>query len=298
MKRRLFYSGLALCALIAARPVSADPITFTGNVAQDFGSGPGVTITPGLSNPLNIGQASWITNAGDISGYAIKNVYTSYNSANDTLYVGVNTFTNSHGVQAVAGDSYGTGVEGVTPSTAPPGTGIPGGSNPTLFGSTTPGSDKSITVAFASSNPTDPSQPGTPIFVAGIPADKTHNGPGTDGFNIASYVNNGGGIQNDFGATMTNNMGGLAFDPTQAHPGFEFSIANFSKIPGINPNAGFWLETYAGSALDVSVGETQLPFSLVPGPHPQEIPEPATVVAWTVIATGAAIRRLRRKARD
>jgi hypothetical protein len=281
--RRIFYPGLALLALAGARPAAADAITFTGNAANDFGSAKGVFELPGLSNPLNIGESSAITSAGNVSGWAIKDVALSYDKTTDTLYVGVETFTNSHGVKAIAGDAYGSGTEG--------GTG-----NPASFGVNTPGSDKSITLAFAADNPANANQPGTPIFVAGVPADKTHNGPGIDGFSVASFASSGSGIQNSYGQMLVNNMGALAFDPSASKPDFEFTIANFSKIPGIDLKKGFWVETYAGSGKDVAVGETLLPFTRVVVPQPQEIPEPATVLAWAVLAGGAACGRLRRKA--
>lgn len=292
--RRLLYPGLTLLALVAARPVAASAITFTGNVANDFSSDPGAFVIPGLgSNPTaDIAQAPWMNQNGDITGWAIKNIDVAYNQATDTLYVGVQTYTNSHGVQSIAGDAYGTGQEGnVAQQTAS------GGVNPPNFGYGDPTSDKSITLAFASSNPTNPSQPGTPIFVTGIPANKAANGPGIDGFNVAQYASNPGGIQSSYGATMTNNLGALAFNPSAAHPDFEFTIANFSKIPGINVNQGFWIQAYAGSAQDGAVGETSLPFTFVPTPQPQEIPEPTTVLAWTVLAGGAALSRVRRGAK-
>lgn len=289
--RRLFYPGLALLALVSARSASAAPITFTGNVANDFGSTQGVFTVPGLNNPLNIGQASWITNAGNISGWAIKDIALSYDKTTDTLFVGVETFTNSHGVKAVAGDAYGTGVQG-NPQNLPNMTG-----NPAQFGMNSPGNDKSITLAFAADNPSNANQPGTPIFVAGVPADKSHNGSGIDGFTVASYANNGGVIQNSYGQVLTNNLGSLAFDPSAAHPDFEFTITNFSKIPGIDLKKGFWVQAYAGSAQDVAVGETMLPFTRVVVPQPQEVPEPATLLGWTLLAGGAACYRLRRKAK-
>src|SRR6185503_12751614 len=91
-------SSLVILALIGARPAAAGPIAFTGNVEQDFPSPVvppnGVTVIPGLgaSSPLNIGQPQWMTNAGYTSGFAIKDIRTSYDATTDTLYVGVNTF--------------------------------------------------------------------------------------------------------------------------------------------------------------------------------------------------------------
>lgn len=290
--RRLMYPGLTLLALMAARPVAASGITFTGNVANDFTGNPETMVIPGLGNDptADIAQAAWMNNNGYITGWAIKDIDVAYDKATDTLYVGVETYTNAQGVKSIAGDAYGTGQEGnVNQQNAA------GGVNPPNFGYGDPTSDKSITLAFASSNPTNSNEPGTPIFVAGIPANKAANGPGTDGFNIAQYTNNPGGIQASYGATMTNNMGALAFNPSAAHPDFEFTITNFSKIPGINVNQGFWIQAYAGSAQDGAVGETTLPFTFVQPPQPQLIPEPATMLAWSVLLGGAACGRLRQR---
>ncbi|MDR3639603.1 MAG: hypothetical protein P4L84_37730 [Isosphaeraceae bacterium] len=280
--QRLLYPGLALLVLVGARPAGAAAITFTGNVANDFGSTSGVFDVPGLSNPLDIGQSSAITNAGDISGWAIKDIALSYDKTTDTMYVGVETFTNSHGVKSIAGDAYGSGTE-------------TGTDNPPNFGVNTPGSDKSITVAFAPDSPGNSNQPGTPTVVAGVPANKSANGSGIDGFTVANYAASSA-IQTSFGSTLINNTGALAFNPNAAHPDFEFTITNFSHLPGISVSKGFWVAAYAGSLKDVSVGETYIDFTRVIVPQPQEIPEPATVLAWSVLAGAVACGRIRRKA--
>ena len=41
-----------------------------------------------------------------------------------------------------------------------------------------------------------------------------------------------------FGQTITAGMGNLAFHPSAQHPGFEFTITNFSKLLGTNPANG------------------------------------------------------------
>ena len=114
------------------------------------------------------------------------------------------------------------------------------------------------------------------MVVAGVPADKTTAGTwALDGFNVASFKAQSIGaqtigIENSYGATLTNNLGTLAFDPSAAHPGFEFTISNFSKIPGLNPANGFWVELYAGSTSDVIAGEASVgtdPESRCSGPR-------------------------------
>ena len=72
-------------------------------------------------------------------------------------------------------------------------------------------------------------------MIAGVPADKTKNGPGTDGFTVStvSTAQASGGLGYMFGTNLPNNQGNLAFDPTPAHPQLEFTIKNFNQL--INP---------------------------------------------------------------
>jgi hypothetical protein len=94
---------------------------------------------------------------------------------------------------------------------------------------------------------------------------------------------------------LTNNLGNLAFDPSAAHPGFEFTIKNFSKIsPTLDPTKGFWIQAYAGSPNDNPIGEESTDFIKIPAFAPQTIPEPTTWLAWSLVA-GAAGYRLRRR---
>ena len=81
----------------------------------------------------------------------------------------------------------------------------------------------------------------------------------------------------------------LAYDPTAAHPQLEFTIKNFSQIPGLDPSNGLWIEMHGGSAVD-SVGEAGLAWTKVPITAAQNIPEPTTWLAWTLVAGAAAYR--------
>jgi hypothetical protein len=134
--------------------------------------------------------------------------------------------------------------------------------------------------------------------VAGVPSDKSTGGPGIDGFTVAAYKA-GGGIQNSYGATLTNNLGNLAFDPSAAHPGFEFTIQNFSKISPnlLNPKEGFWISAYAGSGQDNPIGEERIANIKIPAFSPETIPEPTTWLAWTVVTATAGAVRLRRRSK-
>ncbi|MHC5539874.1 hypothetical protein ACYOEI_16770, partial [Singulisphaera rosea] len=135
------------------------------------------------------------------------------------------------------------------------------------------------------------------IAVAGVPADKSVANPaGLDGFTVASYAGTANqGIQYNYGSGLSSNQGALAFDPSASHPGFEFTVNNFSKIsPSLDPTQGFWIQVYAGSAQDGPIGEEASGFLHVPSFSQQNVPEPATWLAWSLIAGGAATRLRRR----
>ncbi len=289
MRLGMIRMSVATLALIGARPVLAIPISLTGNVETDFSSSnPNVQVTPVLTDPLQVGEASFIPANGWVSGWAIKDLRTSYDTASDTLYVGVDTFKNAAGVTSIVGDADGNGNAGVASAAMAK---VGGVDTPSL------GGHKSVTVAFAADDPKHPGMPATPVAVAGVPADKATAGPGLDGFNVATFKNNGLGIEYNYGKTLTANLGSLAFDPSAAHPGFEFTIKNFSQIPGLNPLNGFWISLYAGSTDDVVAGETALKLTRLPSLAAETIvPEPTTLLPWTFVA-GSAWFGLRRRAR-
>ena len=124
-----------------------------------------------------------------------------------------------------------------------------------------------------------------PDFLAGVPQNKQQAGPGTDGFTFAAYQNVNSGIANSYGTPLTNYLGSLVFDPSAAHPDFEFSIKNFSQLPGYDPINGFGLVAYAGSPDDTYAEEGVLFPRVAFG----RIPEPATVFGWSLMMfVGAA----------
>jgi hypothetical protein len=277
--RRLFLWTVALLVLFGLRSsaVSAAPISFTGYVAQDENpaTNPNVTVTPVSSNPLNIGQSQWITDRGWISGWSIQDIRTYYDPTSDVLSVGVNTFRNASGKYAPFGQANGDP------------TGTPTGYDPAHLGG-----DKSIALAIAPVSLTNPKEPGTPLVIAGVPADKSTVGTGIDGYTVSKYdsARAVAGLAYAFGQTQPQLMGNMAFDPTSAHPQLEFTIKNFSKIPGLDPKSGFWISAYAGSSLDGVAGEAFLSWSKIPADAAQNIPEPTTWLAWALASGLAALR--------
>jgi hypothetical protein len=289
--RRLYTWNVALLILLGlnAPAANAAAIEFTGNVPYDFNpaTNPGVVVTPVSNNPLDIGQPAADTANGWVSGWSIQDIRTYYNASNDTLYVGINTFANSQGVHAPFGQANGDP------------TGTPTADDPANLGG-----DKSIAIAFAPVSATNPTQPGTPLVVAGVPADKSVAGKNTiDGYTVSSYdavKAANGGLGYSFGQTLPQYTGNLAFNPNPTQPQLEFTITNFSHIPGLNPSNGFWIEMYAGSAVD-QVGEAGLAWTKVGTTAAQQIPnvpEPATWLTWTwTLVIGAAACRFRGRIR-
>jgi MYXO-CTERM domain-containing protein len=280
--------ALGLCGATgpsaSASGISSTGVSFTtGNVEKDMPNtaGNGVFVVPGTS-PTGVGQAKWMTDAGYITGWNIKDLRFAYNSTSDTLSVGVNTYS-------IAGNADGNGK----PGSPDPKMVAAGGVDPAHIGGR-----GSITVAFAPSETGAPSKVGTPVIVAGVPADKSSAGTGLDGFTVSSYKPSGQGIQYNYGMSLAANTGALAFDPSAAHPGFEFTVKNFSKIPGLDPKTGFWIQAFAGSPDDVIAGEDSIGWIHVPGLAAQQtVPEPTTFAGWTLLTAGAAwgLRRSRRR---
>ena len=283
VRRKITRWALVATALLGARSASAAPIQFTGNVENDFSLAPGSGVARVVDSPLpdgspdpnHVPQASWMTAAGLTTGWSIKDVRLKYDAGTDTMAVGVNFF-------GVAGDADGNG----NPGLADPRTTAVGGLDTAHLGGR-----KSISVGF------DLTGSGTPQIVAGVPADKSTAGPGTDGFTVAAYKETSQGLAYDYGKTLTNNLGGLAFDPSKAQPGFEFTIKNFSTLPGYSPGKGFNLSVFAGSPDDVVAGEDAFSSRHVAIPAAQltATPEPATLMAWAAVAGLAGFRARRRR---
>jgi hypothetical protein len=286
VRRSVFALTLATLALLGARDAWADPIAFTGVAGNDFNPNTNANVqvfTIDGDPANNIFETPYMLANNRITGWAVKDLRLAMDPTSHTLSVGVNTY-------GIAGDADGNGNPGTVDPNDPDF--VHGQDQPHL------GGQKSITVAFAANNPSNPAVPGTALIVAGVPADKTTAGTGTvDGFNVAAYAGNNAGIQNNYGAPLTGHIGDLAFDPSSQHPSFEFTIPNFSSIPGLNPAEGFWVKLYAGSPDDGSVGEEKSQWIHVPAFAPETIPEPATWMAWSLLGGGVLWRRRHRQPR-
>ncbi len=306
---------VAVLALIWARPVSAGPITFTGTVSNDMtnavvggniGKGQ-VDLIPG--NPVGVAQQPSMTAAGLVNGVSMKDIRLSYDAANNgTLYVGVN-FQNG----AIAGNYTGT----------------PTDNNPNIGGL----KSISVALTPENASGTGPASlpavvAGVPSFKSQAATDASGNFKGIDGFTVASFnaaAAVSGTIASGYGAPLVdskgNMIGSLAFDPSSSKPSFEFAIKNFNALPGLNAsqNGGFYLQAFSGNGQLIvdgkdSINNVFVPFSALTGPQLQvnppgvtppsgsmpgnsphlNTPEPATLLGWGLVATGAAWRVRRR----
>jgi hypothetical protein len=284
--RKALGVSLIVVVLLGVRSAGAAPMTFTGNIANDFNpaTNPDVVVIPHSSTPVHIAQPAWMDQGGLVSGWNIHDIRLAYNPSTDTMYVGVNTY-------GIAGDVDGKGLIGKTDTQLT----NAGGTNPANFGG-----DKAMAVGFAPLlGVFSPSNPPAPVIVAGVPGNKAQIGAGLDGFSVARWAPVGGtagpnyDLVTSFGKSIAG-AGNLAFDPSTAHPGFEFSIANFSKLLGANPLNGLVISAQDGSVKSVVTGKDYV-FSTPIEPQ-QLTPEPATWLLWTGLAGGLAwkYRRSRR----
>jgi len=284
--------AVVMMAGLGPNAVRAAGINFTGNVEKDFNTADPNHLTteviPVNAAPDSLAQWPAATGGGTwVSGWNIKDIYLSYDSKTGTLYGGLDNWANASGKIAPFGQANGD------PS------GTPTSSDPAHLGYGTPSSDKSFALVFAPNNPGNPTVPGTPVLIAGVPANKAMNGSGLDGFTVSSVNNSqaSGGLGYMFGQPLPKMyQGNLAFDPNSTHPQLEFTIPNFNKL--LDPSKGFWIEGFAGSAEDRYVGETSLVWTKMPQLAAQNIPnapEPATWLMWSLAASGMVLWRLRRR---
>jgi hypothetical protein len=291
VRRYLIAGALAALTVLAVRPATASgipsPATLTGNVAQDMPAGPGVLIIPNNTlgdpnNPFHVAQPAWMTAMGRISGWDFKDVRLEYNPTTDTMLVGMKFFS-------IAGDADGNGTQGSADAQFI----SQGGSElPHLGGA------ESIAVRLDYIG-TDGQHH---AIIAGVPADKTvqghagHGGPGTDQFNVTQALTVASpDIAFNFGNALPNHTGNLLFDPSAAHPDIEFTITNFKSLPFFDMKKGFSVSAFAGNPDAILVGKD----SLVPTQVSAEqigpsVPEPSTLLGWSLVV-GAAAWRLRRR---
>jgi hypothetical protein len=239
--RGLRAAALAALALIGLATAAAQ-------ATADVTPPSGVAVLGSFSYPTGpqyIAMAPYMTQ----TGWDIREIIFSYNTKTDTLDVDVKT-------TGIAGDADGLGLQGqYDPQLA-----AYGGYNPANVGGR-----GSITLAFRAANANG--SMGAPVAVAGIPEYKPADAPNY-GFRLAEY-DPSKSLETSYGNSITLSTGTLLYGPSAAHPDFEFTITNFSKLYGLNLANGFYFSGYAGSPDDIVAGEDHVPWTYVTGYNPQ-----------------------------
>jgi hypothetical protein len=272
--RKVWSCSLAVAVLMGARSASGDVITFTGNVTNDFSSAnaPNATIYNNPADPY--------TAASEIApGIFLKDAALDYNTATNTLYVGIQTY-------GVTGSVNGTSIA--------TGNGLAVGFAP--MNGTTLNTSNLPTFSFVA---------GDSNYSVGQSPQAEGRGTGLDGFNVATYSGSmtPGAINllTGFGTTLTAGLGNLAFAPSASTPDYEFTVSNFSKLLGPNPNGSVLVMVQDGE-VNASSGKSGFPllFTFPTGAQvipPPNAPEPTTWIIWAGLAGGAAWRYRRRSRR-
>ncbi len=242
-------------------------VNFTGNVATDFPA----TQTPGVvvfnsSNTPNIQHPIIPPNLQPyipVSGFDISEIRVSYDSTNDTLYVGFNQPPSGNPGQpgsVIAGDADDNGTAGtVNPAVE---AAAPGFTDYYQLG----GSDEMAAfLNFTGSN--------IPQVVAGYspnaPSPTPTNPAPVKNYQVAQAIpnpSNPPGIPS-FGGTLSNYIGNVYLVQTPAHPNLEFSIVHFSQLyqletgHAMTPNSVVGIGAFAGSLDDIGVSDAFFPLN-------------------------------------
>jgi hypothetical protein len=179
-----------------------------------------------------------------------------YNPATDTLYVGINTF-------GIAGDADGNGDPGGTATWLANRGGV---DNPNLGGTET------IAVYF------DLNKDGTWDVIAGVSGTAD-----IGGFTVANFVYLEPGHvflpPYNFGAPLPGNTG-IHTTPAAGTPDLEFTITNFSTLPGQDPSVGgFRVTAFMGSLTDDGIGEDFIDYEQNPHTIATIVSSAATVAS-------------------
>jgi len=209
--------ALAVSMIGMAVPVMGASPAFTGDVEVDFPTGPDF-----LTFPDPNGQNVFVPghpSAPMSSGWDIKDVRVTYDSATDILYVGLNSYQTVGDADTDGGEAtmtYGTGVD-----------------VPNL------GSGESVSVYF------DLDQDGNWDVIAGVP-----DAAAFSGFTVTNAIGTTPGIA-VFGATdLSAHLGTVYWNPP-SDPDLEFTILNFSTLSAQGGELGaFDIGAFMGSLVD------------------------------------------------
>jgi uncharacterized repeat protein (TIGR01451 family) len=218
--------ALAVSMIGVAVPVMGASPTFTGDVEANFPTGPDF-----LTFPDPDGQNVWVPlhpSAPISSGWDIKDVRVTYDSATDILYVGLNSYQ-------TVGDADTDGGEGtMTYNSTPAAIDVPN-----------LGAFESVSVYF------DLDQDGTWDVIAGVPSASDFSG-----FTLVSATGSAPGLA-FFGATDLTAHLGSVFWNVGAGPDLEFQILDFDGLPNQGGELGaFGIGAFMGSLVDDFIEDT------------------------------------------
>jgi hypothetical protein len=210
---------------------------FTGDVEADF-TGPDVATRPDLGPQPDVGMPG--TPPG-VSGWDMKDLRLTYDKVNDTMYVGINTFT-------ILGDADGDG----DPSASSTYLTLLGGTDVPNLGET-----ENAAVYF------DLNQDGTWDVIAGVSSATDYSGFSV---NVFTYLPNPPYFSpgKNFGTALPDNTGSKSPNPDATHPDLEFTIKNWSTLPGHDASPSFKVGAHLGSEQDAGIGEDFLDTSFSP----------------------------------
>ena len=245
-----------LLSVIVLSAVSLADITFTGDASVDFGPGSIWALDNNGEGDVLITQA--MQNAGILSGWDILRVGFYYDWDTDIMYVGVDY----HG--RVCGDADGDGDPGAETYLTGNNTDVPD-----------LGEGETVAIWLDTDNSGGPN--GYDV-IAGVPINEDYTG-----FCVCEAVGGWGNPFNSFGDPILTSAGSYLFaNPSAAQPDFEFTITNFTQLPGISslePDSTgmvFGVYIYSGSFVDGGVGYDKLidcwvTINFPPNPAPDSI---------------------------
>lgn len=280
MKPKLLLTTLAgtVCTLLflsLSIGTKAAP-TFSGHAAVDFAGQPALVMVDSPPNDVGMpNQVTFISNGvtitvpafapGSLTGWNMITGYVQYDSSSDTLYVGVICAT-------ICGDADGDGDAGTTGAILgkPVTEGGLGGQDVADLGE-----GESFGLLIDTNN-----DPTTYEVVAGVKDSSSISAPGV--YNFLGLSDTAGDALNeqDWGDPLPNPIAFFA-SPNASAPDLEFTIAQFSTLPGfVNGTVPQTISMLMaiGSFADDGIGEDAMTGRLVVAPTPTPtVPITATV---------------------
>jgi len=252
---------------------------FTGDAAADF-TGPNVIVLNDREIP-DIGLPRPPFTDTDISGFDIRALYMEYDEATDIMYVGIDCFV-------ICGDADGDGDPDATGDLLGKsiGEGGLGGTDSPRFGD-----GESFGLLIDTNNDFD-AVAGTGNFEVVIGVNEVADLSAIGAFSYTDEI--GFQLRDDTWGDALPNVVTLYADPSAAEPDLEFTIADFSTLPGFTADNGlgaFQIHLGMGSLFDDGIGEdfspdqtnsiviTPNPTPVPPTPTPTEVPPTPTATA-------------------